>query len=69
MDPAREAPRRIDGEVRVIAEHLHAQTRRRVCDEHADRAEANHAQALARDFGADELRLPLFNLLCDVFAG
>src|SRR5207302_4996712 len=37
----RQAPRRIDGDVRVVAEHVHAQADRRIGDQAADLAQAD----------------------------
>ena len=47
--------RRLGGEERIIAEHLHLEADRAVGDDAADIAEPDHAQRLVAHFGAGEL--------------
>ena len=59
--------RAADGEVRVVADDVHAQLHGGVCHHHADGAQADDAQRLAQHFMADEGRLALFHRFGNAF--
>ena len=68
LDIAREPPRRVHGQVRIISADIHAEAHGSVGDERADRAKADDAQRLAHKLGACKLRFALFNERGDVLA-
>ena len=49
------------GDLRVVAQHLHAEAQRGVGDFDADGAEADDAERAARQFEADEVLLALLD--------
>ena len=64
-DGARQTPCGVDGDERVAADHLHPQPDGGVGDEAADGAQADDAQRLAEQLGADESAFALFDELFD----
>ena len=65
IDAAGQAPRGVDGDVRVVAQHLHAQRHGGVGHPCADGAQTDNAQGFAAQFGADKLLFALFHILGD----
>ena len=65
FDATGQAPRGIDGDIRVVAQHLHAQSHSGVCHPGTDGAQTDDAQRFAAQFGADKLLLALFYILGD----
>ena len=59
-------PRGVDGDLRVVADDLHAELDRRVGDQAADRAEADDAERALRQLDAGELLLPLLDARFEV---
>ncbi len=57
----RELPGALHGDLRVVAEHLHAEAQRRIRDFDADRAETDDAERAAGQFEADEVLLALLD--------
>ena len=51
----------VDGEIGVVAEHVHAESDSRVRHVHADGAESDHAQSLAGDLMSHKTRFALFD--------
>ena len=45
---ARQTPGRLHGQLRIVADHLHAKTQRGLCNPRADRAEAEDAERPGR---------------------
>ena len=64
-DGARQVPRGIDRQVRVVPVDLHAEGDGRIGDQHADRAEADDAEFFAEDLRPGEGRLAFFDELGD----
>ena len=60
---AGELPGVFHGDVGIVAQHVHAQRHARVGHQHADGAQADDAERLALQFGADELALALLHQL------
>ena len=58
-----QAPRRVDGDVGIVAQHVHPEPDRRVGDQAADLAQPYDAQRMVRQFAARELLLALLDLL------
>ena len=56
-----EAPGSLDGNLRIVTHHVHAELDRRVGDQTADLAETDDAERLARQFDAGELFLAIFD--------
>ncbi len=65
LDARRQLPGALHRDLRIVAEHLHAQAERRVGHLDADRAEADDAERAARQLVADELLLALLDRLLD----
>ena len=63
LDPGRQLPRALHGDLRIEAEHAHAEQVRCIRDLDADRAEPDHAERAARQLVADELLLALLDRL------
>ena len=61
FDARRELPRALHGDLRVVAQDLHAEMQGRVRDLDADGAEPDHAEGAPRQFVADELLLALLH--------
>ena len=64
----RQAPRGFHRDVRIVAEHVHAQPYGRVRHQAADLAEADHAERVARKLEAGESLLAALHGLVDVAA-
>ena len=62
----RQAPGRIDGDLRVVAEHVHAQLDRGVGHQAADLAQADDAQRVAGQLEAGEVLLAVLHRLVHV---
>ena len=54
-------PRAVNGQERVVADDVHTDGRRRVCNHDTDRAETDHAERLSLDLAAHKLALALFH--------
>ena len=61
LDIARETPGGVHGQVRVVAADVHAERHGGICDQRADRAEADDAQCLAHELRAGKLGLALLD--------
>ena len=61
LDIARETPRGIHGQIRIIPADGHTERNSSVCDQRADRAEADDTQRLAHELRAGELGLALLD--------
>ena len=68
LDARRKLPGTLHGDRGVVAEHLHAQLERGVCDLDADRAEADDAERALRQLEADELLLAGLDGLVELLA-
>ena len=68
LDIARQTPCGIHGQIRIIPADGHTERNSSVCDQRADRAEADHPKRLAHKLGASKLRFALFNERGDVLA-
>jgi len=68
LDIARQTPCGIHGQIRIIPADGHTERNSSVCDQRADRAEADHPECLAHKLGASKLRFALFNERGDVLA-
>ena len=68
LDIARQTPCGIHGQIRIIPADGHTERNSGVCDQRADRAEADHPKRLAHKLGACKLRFALFNERGDVLA-
>lgn len=66
LDITRQTPRGIHGQIRIVAADIHAERHGGVCDQRADRAEADHPKRLAHKLGACKLRFALFNERGDI---
>jgi hypothetical protein len=62
----RQAPGRVDGDVRVVADHVHAQLDRRVGHQAADLAQADHAQRVPGQLEPGEGLLAVLDPLVQV---
>ena len=54
LDRGRQAPGRVDGDLRVVADHVHAQLDRGVGDQAADLAQPDHAEGVPGQLVAGE---------------
>ena len=61
LDIARETPRRVHGQVRIVTADVHAEVHGGVRDERADGAEADDTQRLTHELRAGKLCLALFD--------
>ena len=68
LNLAREVPRGIDGEIRIVPAHLHIELERGVCHAGADRAKTNDAEALAGHLRPGESVLSLLHKRGDLIA-
>ncbi len=66
LDAGGQLPRALHGDLRIEAEHAHAEQVRCIGDFDADRAEADDAERAARQLVADELLLALLDRLVEL---
>ena len=59
----RQAPGSIHGDLRIVAEYVHTQVDRRIGNQTADPAQADHPERVVRQFHAGKLLLAFFDAL------